>query len=171
MRAGPLRRRIGRRDELRNLLTGRAIKRIVQGLDIFPHRPLGVLGNIRRLPFWPWNGALLVGVGLDQAGIHGKAFTARQAFRHATLNRTFKQMPQNIALAEAAVAVDRKARMIRRLAIEPQAAEPAIGQIEMDLFAEPPLGPDAKAVADDQHPDQQFRIDRGTAEMAVIRFQ
>jgi hypothetical protein len=41
----------------------------------------------------------------------------------------------------------------------------------MDLFAQPPLRADAKAVADDQHPDHQFRIDRRTADVAVERSQ
>jgi hypothetical protein len=38
--------------------------------------------------------------------------------------------------------------MIRHLAIKAKPAEPPIGEIEMDLFAQPALGSDAVAVAD-----------------------
>ena len=37
----------------------------------------------------------------------------------------------------------------------------------MHLLAQPALRADAEAVADDQHPDHQFRIDRGAADLAV----
>lgn len=57
--------------------------------------------------------------------------------------------------------------MIRHLAVKPQPAEPPVGQVQVDLLAQPPLGPDGKAVADDEHPDHQFRIDRGTTDGAV----
>jgi len=57
--------------------------------------------------------------------------------------------------------------MVRHVAIETQPAEPSIGQVQMDLLAQPPLRPDAKTIADNQHPDQQFRIDRGPACRAV----
>ena len=49
-----------------------------------------------------------------------------------------------------------------------QATEPAIGQAQMDLIAQSPLGADAVTVPDDQHADHQFWIGRGTAGMAVI---
>jgi len=37
----------------------------------------------------------------------------------------------------------------------------------MDLFAKPPLGPDAKAIPHQQHPNEQFGINRWAASMAV----
>src|SRR6056297_2329201 len=37
----------------------------------------------------------------------------------------------------------------------------------MHLLAEPPLGPDAEAIPDQQHADQQFGIDGGAARVAV----
>src|SRR4029077_12476728 len=36
-----------------------------------------------------------------------------------------------------------------------------------DLLAQPPLRADAVAIADDQHPDHQLRINRGPANVAV----
>lgn len=41
----------------------------------------------------------------------------------------------------------------------------------MHLFAKSPFGPDAEAVANQQHPDQQLGIDRGAASIAVERGQ
>ena len=61
--------------------------------------------------------------------------------------------------------------MIGHVAIEPEPAEPTIGEVQMDLVAEPPLRADTKAVADDQHAQKQLRIDRGTARAAVERCQ
>jgi hypothetical protein len=59
--------------------------------------------------------------------------------------------------------------MIRDRALEPQSAKPSVGQIEVRLFAQPPFGSDAEAVADQQHPHYQLRIDRGPPGMAVER--
>ena len=53
----------------------------------------------------------------------------------------------------------------------PKPAEPAVGQVEVNLLAQPPLRADAEAVADDQHPDHQLRIDRRPADLAVERRQ
>jgi hypothetical protein len=39
------------------------------------------------------------------------------------------------------------------------------------MLRQPSLGPDAHAVADDQHADRQFRIDSGSAHLAVKRPQ
>ena len=58
--------------------------------------------------------------------------------------------------------------MIGNVAVEPQPTEPAIGQIEVDLLAQPTLRANAEAVADDQHPDHQLGIDRGPARLAVV---
>ena len=41
----------------------------------------------------------------------------------------------------------------------------------MDLFAKPPLGADAHAVADDQHTHHQLGVDRGSTHLAVERLQ
>ena len=57
----------------------------------------------------------------------------------------------------------------RSAKIEP--TEPTIGEVEMDLFAQPPLRADAHAVAHDQHPDHQLGIDRGAPDLAVIGSQ
>ena len=61
--------------------------------------------------------------------------------------------------------------MIGHLVVEIEAAEPAIGEMKLDLLAQPALEADAIAVADDEHPDHQFRVDRGSADVAVEGLQ
>src|SRR5215216_7804686 len=61
--------------------------------------------------------------------------------------------------------------MIGYITVEPEPAKPAIGEVQMDLFAQPPLRADAAAVADDQHADQQLRIDRRPTFLAIERSQ
>src|SRR3984893_7161708 len=65
----------------------------------------------------------------------------------------------------------REGRMVRHRAIQPEPAKPAVRQVQVNFLTQPPLRADAEAVADDQHPDQQLRIDRGPTFLAVIRRQ
>ena len=53
--------------------------------------------------------------------------------------------------------------VIRHPVRQIEAAIPAIGEVQMHLFAEPPLRPNAQAIADQKHADQQLGIDRGAA--------
>ncbi len=46
-------------------------------------------------------------------------------------------------------------------------AKPAVCRVQMHFFAESPFRPDTETIADQQHPDQQFGIDRRTPCMAV----
>src|SRR5450432_4052313 len=57
--------------------------------------------------------------------------------------------------------------MVGNVAVETQAAKPSVGQIEVNFLTQPPLGANAEAVVDDQHPDHQLRIDRGASDIAV----
>ena len=97
----------------------------------------------------------------DNAGVDCEGLAPHDPFFHAARHHGLEQLAQEIALAEAAVAVLGKRRMIGDVAVEPQPTKPAIGQIEVDLLAQPPLRANAEAVADDQHPDHQLGIDRG----------
>jgi hypothetical protein len=78
-------------------------------------------------------------------------------------------MTERIALAEATVPILGEGRVVRHRIFEIKVAEPAIGQIQMDFFAQPALRADAEAVAHDQHADHQLRIDRWAARVAVER--
>ena len=59
--------------------------------------------------------------------------------------------------------------MIGNLVFKPEPAEPPVGQVELDLLAQPALGTDRIAVADQKHPDHQLRIDRRASRMTVER--
>ena len=61
--------------------------------------------------------------------------------------------------------------MIGNLVIELEAAEPTITEMKFDLLAQLPFKADAIAVADNEHPDHQLRIDRGPPDLAVERRQ
>ena len=78
-----------------------------------------------------------------------------------------KQVSEEVALGEATMPVLREGRVVWDLALHAQPAEPPVRQIEVHLFAEPPLRVDRVAVADDQHPDHQLRVDRRPARRAV----
>ena len=54
-----------------------------------------------------------------------------------------------------------KRGVVRFMAMEPRRAKLTISQIEMYLFTKPPSGADAEAIANDQNPNHQTRIDRG----------
>lgn len=64
-----------------------------------------------------------------------------------------------------------RAQLLQLFYSKPEPTEPAVRQVEMHLFAQPALGTDAEAVADDQHANQQRRIDRWAARVAVVRRQ
>src|ERR1700688_4254695 len=61
--------------------------------------------------------------------------------------------------------------MVRNLVLKIEAAEPAIGEVQLDLLAQPPFKANAVAVANDQHPDHQLGVDRWSADLAVERHQ
>jgi hypothetical protein len=84
---------------------------------------------------------------------------------------SIEQLAQKIALAEAAVSVLGERGMIGDVAVEPQPTEPAIGQMKMDLLAQPSLRANAEAVADDERSDYQLGIDRGPPDVAIVRPQ
>jgi hypothetical protein len=97
-----------------------------------------------------------------------KGLASHDPFLHAARHHRLEQLAQQIALAKTTVAVLGKRRMIWNIAIEPQSTKPAIGQIEMDLLAQPTLRTNAQAVADDEHPDHQLRINRGPPHVAIV---
>jgi hypothetical protein len=168
---GPLRRRIGWRDELGLDRAGCTESGGVQGCQILTHGMPGILAEIVDVVAIAWNRTLLVGIGSDQAGIDSKPFATHQALTQAPVHHRLEQVPQDIALTEAAMPVAREGRVIRHLAVEPQPAEPAIGQVQMYFLAQAPLRAYAHAIAHDQHPHHQLGIDRRTTDATVKRLQ
>jgi hypothetical protein len=74
-------------------------------------------------------------VGHDHARFDRERFPANEPFLHAACHDGLEQLAQEVALAKPTVAVLREGRMVGNLAVEPQLAEPTVGQIEVDLVA------------------------------------
>jgi hypothetical protein len=168
MGGGVARCRIGRREILRRHFCRRSEGRIVERRQILLHRPAG---GARGQALRPRAAALPVGFGADETAINGKTLAADQTLGQAPLDRRLEEPAQQVAVAETAVAVLREGRMIRHRAIKAEPAEPPVGQVQVNLFAQPALRADAVRVADNQHPDQQLRINRGPPLVAVERPQ
>ena len=97
----------------------------------------------------------------DDASVHGKAFALYQACVHAATQHFIEQPAKQITAPKTAVSFFGEGRVVGDFIFKAQPAEPAIRQVQMGLFAQPPFGADAIAVADDQHADHQFRINGG----------
>ena len=59
--------------------------------------------------------------------------------------------------------------MVRRWLVKVVAEKPAIGQVQAELARQPPLRGDAVEVADEQHLEEDDRVDGGPAGVAVER--
>src|SRR5205823_6126914 len=121
------------------------------------------------MPILTCDRALLVGIGLDQARIDGKAFATNQAGRNARLDHPFEHTTENVSLAEALVAGACKCRMIWDRMLNAELAEPAIREVHLNFATDQPLRADREDISHDQHPDHQFRIDRRPTHGRIMR--
>jgi len=137
-----------------------------QRLQVLAHRA-GLARRVTPVGRSGLHPAVAAGVGLDHAGVHGEALAAHQPRRHAAAHHQLEHVAKQVALTEAAMPVLGEGGVVRDLAVQPEPAEPAIGQVEPDLLAKPPLRPDPVAVAHDQHADHQLGIDRGPPRRTV----
>jgi hypothetical protein len=166
--AGPLGGRIRRGDELRCNGRRSTESGIIENSQIL----LDGAGSVFLcFPLSAWYRTLLVGIRCDQAGIYCKSFRANQPLSEAAFHYRLEHMPQDIALPEPAMAVLREAGMIRDLAVQTEAAEPAIGEIKMDLLAQSAFRADTHRIADDQHSHHKLGINGGATSGAVERLQ
>ena len=78
-------------------------------------------------------------IGNNHAGVDCKGLASHDPFLHAARHHRLEQLAQEIAFAEAAVAVLGESRMIGDVAVESQSTEPPGSQIEMDPLAQPTL--------------------------------
>ena len=88
-------------------------------------------------------------VGHNRARVDGEGFASHDPFLDAARDHGLERLAQQIALAKAAVTVLGKRRMVRNVAAECQATKPVLGQIEVELLAQPTLGANTEAAADD----------------------
>src|SRR6202158_6183134 len=110
---------------------------------------------------------ITAGVRFPDAGIDREGYTLDQTSVHARPHHRLEDLTEQVAIAEPAVTIDRERRVIGHIVVEVEPAEPSVGQMQFDFLAQLPLKTDAVAVADDQHPDHQFGIDRGPANLAI----
>ena len=68
----------------------------------------------------------------DNAGVDCESLASHDPFFHTARHDGLEELTQEIALAEAAVAVLGERRMIGDVAVEPQSTKPAVRQIEVD---------------------------------------
>jgi len=111
----------------------------------------------------------LVDVRLDQTGVDRERLAANQANRDAGGYNPLEHAAEHLALAEALVPGAREDRVVRDRVLDAQTTKPAIRQIDLNLRTDPSLRPDRKDVAEQQHAEHQFRVDRGTSGVAVER--
>ena len=78
-----------------------------------------------------------------------------------------EQPAKQRAVAKTTVPILGKRRVIGDFVFEAQPTEPAICQVQMGLFAQPPLGANTVAIAHDQHADHQLWVNRRTPNWAV----
>ncbi len=67
---------------------------------------------------------------------------------------------EDILVAKALIAGAGESGVIGDLVLDAEAAEPAIGEVHLNLPAECALRADREHIPEDEHPDHQLRIDR-----------
>jgi len=74
-------------------------------------------------------------------------------------------------LREALVVGARECGVIGDLVLDAEAAEPMVGEVQLNLAAECAFRADREHIAENEHPDHQLRIDRRPPCMGVVRRQ
>src|SRR5262249_25047747 len=111
--------------------------------------------------------AIPAGVRLHDARIDGKAFALDQASVHTSPHHRLEHTAQEVAVAEAAVPIDRECRMVGYGVVQIEAATPTVSEMQFDLLAQASFEADAIAVAYDQHPNHELGVDRGPTNLAI----
>src|SRR5262249_30298210 len=89
----------------------------------------------------------------------------------ARVHHALEHAAEDVAVAEPIVARTRECRMIRNLILDRQPAKPTIGEVHLHIAAQRSLRADREHVADDQHPDHQFWVNRWPTSTGIIRRQ
>src|SRR5215472_5510480 len=95
-------------------------------------------------------------------------FTNPAATQRVTI---FKQLLKQIRFLESAMPVLGKCRVVRNLLIEAQSREQTPRQMHAELFHQFPFARHAVEIADQQHAQQQFGIDRWPSRITVPLLQ
>jgi hypothetical protein len=65
------------------------------------------------------------------------------------------------------VAIDGEVRVVRHFVVEIESTEPPISEVQLNFLTKPSLKAHALAVAHNQHPQHELRIDRRSPNIAV----
>jgi hypothetical protein len=90
----------------------------------------------------------MTGIRLDHAGIDGKCFASHQPRPHAFAHDVFKHAAEQVALAKPPMTVLGECRMVRDRPFKPKPTEPSVGEVEVNLSAQPLLRANAVQIAD-----------------------
>jgi hypothetical protein len=142
----------------------------VERVEILAHRTR--LGLAIRGPRFghavPWQALVAARVGVDLTAVHRRALAGHKARLGAAAHDLLEQSAEHVAVAEAVVPVLAEGAVVWHGAVQAETAEPAMGQVEVDLGAELPFRADAAQVADQQHAGHQLGINRGPPDRAVV---
>jgi hypothetical protein len=92
------------------------------------------------------------GIGFHDTRIDREPFALDEPRYHARSDHRLKELSKDIAVTEAAVAIDRERRVMGHFVVESEATEPTIGEVKFDLLAQLALEADAVTIANDEHP-------------------
>jgi hypothetical protein len=113
----------------------------------------GTARRFRGKSLLAFNAILPIGIGPDRAGIDRKTFSDNQVADGCSGAR----WSQTVVAADRSPGNDHggssRRSSGRRHRHQAGAAKPAIRQVQVDFFAQPPLGSDPEAVSDQQHSD------------------
>src|SRR6201993_1946246 len=132
--------------------------------QVLTHRALHV-SHFRQL--LPRNAARPAGIRWKEAAIHGQVLALDQSGFPAAIHDLFKELLKEVRLLKASMTVLGKRRVMGNLLIEAESGKPAPGQMHLQFLDQLALAGDTIEIADQQDAQQEFRIDRGSACIAV----
>ena len=117
---------------------------------------------------WPWRRSATPSPEAVPWPVIALMFTLAPPRSAAATHDLIEQPAEGGTVAEAAMPVLGEGGVVGHCVFEAQAAEPPIGQVQLHLLAQTPLGADAVAVAHDEHAQHQLGVDRRTPGVAVV---
>ena len=112
---------------------------------------------------------VLVGAGFEVGAIAVEDAAADEAVFDGSLDDAVEDGLFDVAAGKAAPAVLREGGGVDDAVGERQAEEPAVGDVDLDLTHQLALGTDAEEVADEEHLEQLYGIDGGTAVVGAVQ--
>jgi hypothetical protein len=118
---------------------------LIQRSEIFAHRAAGTFALAPIYSLRARNAFGAIGISLDDARVNSKAFALNQAFGHAAAADRLENVTQRAAISKTAMAILGECRMIGNGIFQTKPAEPAIRQVQMNLFAKAALGTECRS--------------------------